>query len=219
MEIRFGPFALNPDTRQLTRTGSEIHISRKAFELLATLIAERPKVVSKAALQERLWPGTFVVEANLSNLIAEIRDALGDEPRSPRFIRTSHGFGYAFFGEVEPAPQVRPEAAALTIANWLECQGRQFPLAPGENIIGRDPDLAVSLIAPTVSRRHARVIVIDNGATIEDFGSKNGTFVGGVPVRSTARLAHGDVIHFGTLPATFYRQVEAVTETAVKQPV
>jgi DNA-binding winged helix-turn-helix (wHTH) protein len=221
LEIRFGPFALNPDTRQLTRNGSEIHISRKAFELLATLLAERPKVVSKAALQEHLWPGTFVVEANLSNLIAEIRDALGDEPRSPRFVRTSHGFGYAFFGEVVTAPPVGPEVATpRTMASWLECQGRQFPLAPGENIIGRDPDLAVSLIAPTVSRRHARVLVLDDGATIEDFGSKNGTFVGGVPVRSSAPLAHGDVIHFGTLPATFYvRQVEAVTETAVKRPV
>jgi hypothetical protein len=174
-------------------------------------LAERPNVVSKATLQERLWPGTFVVEANLSNLVAEIRDALGDEPRSPRFIRTSHGVGYAFFGEVVPAPPVQPDAApALTPANWLECQGRQFPLAPGENIIGRDPDLAVSLIAPTVSRRHARVIVSDDGATLEDFGSKNGTFIGAVPVRSPIRLAHGDVIRFGTLPAKSHRQVEAV---------
>jgi len=219
LAIRFGPFALNPDTRQLTRDGSEIHISRKAFELLAMLVAERPKVVSKAALQDRLWPGTFVVEANLSNLIAEIRDALGDEPRSPRFIRTSHGFGYAFFGEVVPAPPSPPETTPpQTMANWLECQGRQFPLAAGENVIGRDPDLAVSLIAPTVSRRHARVIVGDDGATIEDFGSKNGTFVGGVAVRSPVRLAHGDDIRFGTLEAKFYRQVEAVTETAVRQP-
>jgi len=219
LEIRFGPFALNPDTRQLTRNGSEIHISRKAFELLVTLVLERPNVVGKATLQDRLWPGTFVVEANLSNLVAEIRDVLGDEPRSPRFIRTSHGVGYAFFGEVVPAPPVQPDAApALTPANWLECQGRQFPLAPGENIIGRDPDLAVSLIAPTVSRRHARVIVSDDGATLEDFGSKNGTFIGAVPVRSPIRLAHGDVIRFGTLPAKFYRQVEAVTETAVRQP-
>lgn len=218
MEIRFGPFVLDPDTRQLTRDGSEIHISRKAFELLTALLAERPKVVTKAVLQERLWPGTFVVEANLSNLITEVRGALGDNPRSPRFIRTSHGFGYAFCGEVATA--VSEPSTDQSITSWLECQGRQFPLAPGENIIGRDPDLPIALIAPTVSRRHARVVVSDDSATIEDFGSKNGTFVGGVPVRAPAPLAHGDVIHFGTLPAKFYvRQIEAVTETAVRRPV
>ena len=47
-------------------------------------------------LQDRLWPGTFVVEKNLTNLMSEIREALGDDPAHPRFIRTVHRFGYAF---------------------------------------------------------------------------------------------------------------------------
>jgi DNA-binding winged helix-turn-helix (wHTH) protein len=59
-----------------------VHLSPKAFELLATLVAERPKVLSKGLLQERLWPRTFVASANLSNLIAEIRGALGEVPRA-----------------------------------------------------------------------------------------------------------------------------------------
>ena len=82
MRIRFGPFTLDLDTRQLTRDSREIHLAPKAFELLATLVLDRPKVLSKAVLQERLWPETFVAEANLSNLVAEIREALGD--RRPR---------------------------------------------------------------------------------------------------------------------------------------
>ena len=60
---------------------------------------ERPKALSKADLQERLWPGTFVAEANLSNLVAEIRAALNDPARAPKFVRTAHRFGYAFCGD------------------------------------------------------------------------------------------------------------------------
>jgi Tol biopolymer transport system component/DNA-binding winged helix-turn-helix (wHTH) protein len=97
----FGPFTLDLESRQLTSGGKEIHLEPKAFELLSALILERPKALSKADLQERLWPGTFVAEANLSNLVAEIRAALGDPARAPKFVRTAHGFGYAFCGEAE----------------------------------------------------------------------------------------------------------------------
>src|SRR6185436_12510804 len=96
MRLRFGPCMLDLDTRQLVRNGREIHLTPKAYALLDALISDRPKVVSKADLQHRLWPDTFVVEANLSALVAEIRTALGDRARAPRYVRTVHGFGYAF---------------------------------------------------------------------------------------------------------------------------
>ena len=88
MTIIFGPFAVDPGTRQLTRDGRVVHLTPKAFELLETLLLERPNVVSKDALQQRLWPDSFVAEANLSNLVAEIRQALDDAARTPTFIRT-----------------------------------------------------------------------------------------------------------------------------------
>ena len=81
MRIRFGRFTLDLETRQLTSDGHEIHLEPKAFDLLSALVLERPKALSKADLQERLWPGTFVTEANLSNLVAQIRAALGDPAR------------------------------------------------------------------------------------------------------------------------------------------
>ena len=102
MRIRFGPFTLDLESRQLISAGREIHLEPKAFELLSALVLERPKALSKGDLQERLWPGTFVAEANLSNLVAEIRAALGDPARAPKFVRTAHGFGYAFCGEAVP---------------------------------------------------------------------------------------------------------------------
>ena len=94
MRIVFGPFILDRDTRQVTRGSREIHLTAKAFDLLAVLALDRPKVLSKEVLQERLWPATFVAEANLSNLVAEVREALGDAARAPVYIRTVHGFGY-----------------------------------------------------------------------------------------------------------------------------
>src|SRR4051812_9960825 len=98
VRIQFGPFTLDFGTRQVVRETQPLHLTPKAFELLATLVLARPRVLSKKDLQERLWPDTFVAEANLSNLVAEIREALDDRARAPLFIRTAHGFGYAFCG-------------------------------------------------------------------------------------------------------------------------
>jgi DNA-binding winged helix-turn-helix (wHTH) protein len=97
VQIRFGPFTLDLDTRQLMRDGQELHLSPKAFELLAALADARPKALSKTVLQQRLWPDTFVAEANLSNLVAEIREALEDSPREPTYIRTAADLGLGVF--------------------------------------------------------------------------------------------------------------------------
>ena len=160
MKTRFGPFTLDLDTRQLTRGSREIHLSPKAFQLLETLVLDRPKALSKAVLQQRLWPGTFVAEANLSNLVAEIREALGDRARAPQFVRTVHGFGYAFSGEATALPSTmgrdRPSCCARSWAGG-------FPLSEGEHVVGPaiPPDVRGRLDASTsiVSRRHARLVV------------------------------------------------------------
>ncbi len=169
------------------REGREIHLSPKGFELLAALAVDRPKVLSKATLQERLWPDTFVTEANLSNLIAEIRQALDDRARKPVWIRTAHGFGYAFDGE---AVTLRHEATTSLGAPpcWIEWGRKRFPLSIGEHVIGRDPDVEVRLEGTTVSRRHARLVVTAEGAVLEDFGSKNGTRRGNLRVTAPVRL-------------------------------
>lgn len=102
MSIHFGPFRLDLSTRELTRAATAIHLSPKAFNLLAVLVLSRPAALSKADLQRRLWPDTFVVEANLSNLVSEVRAALEDSARTPTYVRTVHTFGYAFCGEARP---------------------------------------------------------------------------------------------------------------------
>src|SRR6185295_11359146 len=94
--LTFGEYRLDLATRQLFRAADEIRLSPKAFDLLQLLIEHRDRAVPKAELHAHLWPRTFVTEANLASLVAEVRRALGDLAGAPRFIRTVHRFGYAF---------------------------------------------------------------------------------------------------------------------------
>ena len=198
--VRFGEFTLDTDTRQVVGREGELHLSPKAFELLKILVENRPRALSKNELQERVWPSTFVSEVNLASLIAEIREALGDDARQPRFIRTAHRFGYAFCGVTVDAPAIE---AAGAVFCWLVKDRRRLPLRAGENILGREPEDGINLDSPTVSRRHARITISPTGATLEDLDSKNGTFLEGKRVSSPAPLTNGDTIRAGAVVLRF----------------
>jgi len=199
MEITFGAFRLDLAARQLFRDGAEIHLSPKAFELLRVLVESRPRALSKAELQEHLWPATFVTESNLPMLVAELRRVLDDRPKNPRFLRTVHGFGYAFCGPTM-TDAVRPAAGAPSY--WVICEGREIALNPGANVVGRDADAAVRLDRPTVSRRHARIVVAPDGVWLEDLGSKNGTRLRGSRIDGRARMADADEVQVGSVRFT-----------------
>lgn len=201
MRVRFGRFVLDRDSRELLNGDEPVPLSPKAFDLLSLLVAQRPKAMSKNELLELLWPGTFVVEKNLANLVGEIREAIGDDPSDPQFIRTVHRFGYAFRDPArpvddEPARRRRPCCFRL---KWLN--GRAT-LDEGEHLIGRDPDAEIFLDSAGVSRRHARIGIAAGRARIEDLGSKNGTFVGGERLDAPRALADGDVIGVGSVKLT-----------------
>jgi DNA-binding winged helix-turn-helix (wHTH) protein len=199
VRIRFGPFTVDADTRQLLRGTAECHLSPKAFDLLWMLVERRPKVLEKTELHARLWPDTFVVDGSLNVLVGQIRQALGDDAQRPRFVRTVHGIGYAFCGDAAEVP-AHPSGAAATRC-WLVRGERTYRLTEGENVIGRDPDSAVWLNSSSVSRRHARITVnsIGQRLTLDDLGSSNGTFVGDVRVETAAELTDGVVIKFGSV--------------------
>jgi hypothetical protein len=146
--------------------------------------------------------------------VAEIREALDDAARAPRFVRTAHGFGYAFCGDAVSLPGPR-DAAPASLSCWLESDGRRFPLPSGEHVIGRDADVEVRLDASTVSRRHARIVVTAEGAMLEDCGAKNGTFRGNERVTSSPiLLVDGDTIRVGSLVVTFHASARfGATET------
>lgn len=216
MQICFGPFVLDLATRQLLREGAEVHLSPKAFDLLVLLVQARPAALSKTDLQQQLWPDTFVAEANLSNLIAEVRAGLDDPARDPVYLRTVHRFGYAFSAQASTAAGAR--AAPAAVLCWLEWGTTRFPLGAGEHVIGRDADVEVRIDASTVSRRHARLLVSPTGTTLEDFGSKNGTFRGDARVAEPVRLADGDHLRIGSQRVVFHTRGSESTETHAEAP-
>ena len=212
--VSFAHFVLDLDARALRRGGDSVSLSPKAYELLEVLVTNRPRALAKAALQERLWPNTFVVEKNLVNLVAEIRDALGDDAKHPRFVQTVRRFGYAFRHETSGAASdpSRRKDARFRLA-WA---GGRAALTEGQYVLGRDPDLELFLDAQDVSRRHARINIAGEQATIEDLGSKNGTFVADCRLESAAPLEDGAVIRIGSVQLTFSAiQSRGSTETGL----
>jgi DNA-binding winged helix-turn-helix (wHTH) protein len=204
VRFRFGPFTLDAETRQLLRAGSEIHVSPKAFDLLCHLIKRRPTVVDKAELLERIWPDAFVVDANLNVLIGEIRRALDDAARQPRYVRTVHGVGYAFCGEATEAAE--PSRRGRAAPAFLLSSDRTYRLEEGPNLIGRDPESAVWLDSPSVSRRHARLTVDTRNRrlVLEDLNSTNGCLVREAPVDGPVELSDGDAIVVGSVKLKVY---------------
>jgi DNA-binding winged helix-turn-helix (wHTH) protein len=210
---QFGPFAVDPDQRRLTRDGDNVHLTPKAFDLLLLLVDEAPRVVRKAELHERLWPGTFVSEAALVVLVKELRRALDDHDRSAPIVRTAHGVGYAF-----AAPVDRASSHPSAVSRWIVAGGRRIALSEGENVIGRDPAAAVLLDVAGVSRRHARILVSERGAVLEDLGSKNGTTIGEKPLTGSVVLRDGDQIHLGPALVIFHASASGIsTETVSRQ--
>lgn len=208
MRVRFGPFELDAARRQLFRDGLVVHLEPKAFDLLKLLVDAAPRVVAKSELHDRLWPNAVVSDSTLVYLVKEIRRALGDHNRNEPLIRTAHRIGYAF-----DAPIARVPRAPLS--RWLVAGEKRIPLAAGAHLIGRDSEAEVLLDYSTVSRRHARIVVSEAGAELEDLGSKNGTTVDGTRLTGTVALRDGDRFACGQVPLV-YRESSAGQPTATQ---
>jgi DNA-binding winged helix-turn-helix (wHTH) protein len=205
VKVRFAEFELDSGARRLTREGAEVHLTPKAFELLTALVEHRPDALSKAQLHDLLWPSTFVAESNLPALVNEIRTALHDSAADSRFVRTVPRFGYVFCGDVVEG-HAAPAASAVPAAGvgcWLILDASRIELRHGENVVGRDPRADAWIDLPTVSRRHARIVIADGEARLEDLGSKNGTCLRGKRIDAAELLRDRDPILFGSIQVTF----------------
>ncbi len=208
MRVRFGKCVLDSETRELSFGGEAVHLTPKAFELLEILIESRPRAVSKTEIHERLWRDTFVSDGTLTSLLAEVRSAIGDAGHDEagneaRLIRTVHRFGYAFSGSAEAESAKPPRPPRVAFAYRLFWRAREIALEPGENVLGRDPQVGVFIDHTSVSRQHARVVISGEGAVLEDLHSKNGTFLRGARVEAPLPIADGDEIRLGSVPMTF----------------
>src|SRR5215510_6226638 len=162
--VEFPPFRLDVANEQLWRGPEQIHLRPKTFAALRYLVEHAEQLVTKETLFKLLWPGTYVSDSVLMVCIRELRKALGDEARTPRFIETVHGRGYRWLASLRsasavpssefkvqssspaPSPQhlvptlVGREAELRQLHDWLQKarQGeRQIIFVTGEPGIGK----------------------------------------------------------------------------------
>lgn len=217
--MRFGECHFDPGARALSRGGAPVPLSPRGFDLLVLLLGHRPRPLSHRQLHDALWPDTHVGYTSLAHLITELRRAIGDEAPGVRLIRTIPKFGYAFVGSVTEESATTPPG----LVGMLVGDDRDHGVRSGETLVGRGAECGIQLASPSVSRVHARLWADANGVTIEDAGSKNGTWVNGTRVDLPSPLRDGDEVALGRCRlvfqrATSSRSTHTVTVQAARRP-
>ena len=220
MAYRFGAFLYDPVERGLSRGGSEVPLTHKSRELLLLFLHNPGRLLTREEIAERVWPDAAVTHDSLRFQVAELRRALGAQGED--FIRTLHGEGYRWEEPVSASAD-RPvrlhedgDVAGVPAPRFrLVLETREVQLLEGENVIGRDPVAALWIDHPSVSRRHARIVVRDGKATLEDLNSRNGTLVNTRPVSGRVRLRDADALRIGPETMVFREVSPAPTGTDV----
>ena len=101
MAYRIGSYLIDPKAYEIRREGAPVPVEPQVFELLLLLIANRERALSKDEIIERIWNGRIVSDTTLSSRIKSARKVLGDDGTAQKLIRTIHGRGFRFVGEVE----------------------------------------------------------------------------------------------------------------------
>src|SRR5215211_3630833 len=181
-KLRFGDYELDSSRRRLLRSGKSVPLYPKAFYLLEHLIENRGSVLSKDELFERVWPGQFVEENNLTVQISAIRKVFGERKGEQNFIATVPGRGYSFVEKIERIDDA--ELAPNTELTITRANAALIPPPPEEFsdsdvIFGRAEEIAE---ISELLRRRIRALVLTGAG-----GSGKTTLA-----RAVAAQAHAD---------------------------
>ncbi len=133
MIYRFDEFSVNTDTLECHRAGETVSLEAQVFSLLLVFIEHRDRVLSKDKLVELVWHGRPVSDTAVTSRIKSLRKALGDDGRAQRYIRTIHGRGYRFVGEILDQAPTQVEAATDQASRMAGIEGDEpRPLLPSE---------------------------------------------------------------------------------------
>ncbi len=195
--FHLGSWMVEPTLDRISQNGREVRLRPRAMDVLTVLALAAGKLVSKQSLIDEVWRTEYVSDHALTQVIAELRAALGDDAKEPSFIENIPRRGYRLVASVTPAAESVASNHGVSMPFKIETEGGTRPLTQGQNVIGRTGEADISLDRTEVSRCHAIITVQGTTAIIEDLGSKNGTYVNGRRLDGPTALNNGDEIWIG----------------------
>jgi DNA-binding winged helix-turn-helix (wHTH) protein/tetratricopeptide (TPR) repeat protein len=148
-EILFGPYRLDRDNARLLCGRAPVPLTPKAFDVLHYLASRPDRLVTKEELLSAVWPDVVVSDASVKVCVREIRKALDDGPKAPRYIETVHRRGYRFIGCETDAESSsdgigkrRGESASNRgMPGVVDCRSTQAASSPTDGLVGRDAEM------------------------------------------------------------------------------
>src|SRR5262245_38912902 len=139
-QVAFDAYVMDIGRHRLWRGEQEIPLRPKAWDVLCYLLERPGLLITKDVLHRAIWPDTAVSDDTLTKVIAELRQALGDNPRAPRIIETVHGRGFRLVAEVSGLRNDTGAPTAATNAAPPTARPPRGEAAP--TFVGRQPELA-----------------------------------------------------------------------------
>jgi DNA-binding winged helix-turn-helix (wHTH) protein len=212
-----GELTLDVGMCLLTRADEVVPLPPKTFELFVELVRRAPGIVRRQELIDRVWPNEIVNDEALTQRMLLLRRAIGDDPKAPRYIASMRRWGYRIVAAVQRVPATEKPANEPS-SRFVVMHGDQlFALPEGETVIGRDSDAGLSIDDLHASRCHARIMVTEGRAVLEDLGSKNGSLLNGTRIAGPTELSDGDRIGIGHKVLVFRlrdRMVPTLTDSS-----
>jgi DNA-binding winged helix-turn-helix (wHTH) protein len=197
--FRLGEWLVEPDLNLISRGTETVRLETKVMELLVFLASRGSRLVTRREIFDGVWGTEFICDNTLTHATSELRSALGDDARRPRFIETIHSRGYRMLVPVTSL-EGREMADPGTPSHCrILCGSRSVQLRQGLNLIGRAAEATVRVDSVWVSRHHACITIDGRNATIEDLDSRNATFLNGFKLTRPMPLTDGDTICLGKL--------------------
>jgi DNA-binding winged helix-turn-helix (wHTH) protein/Tol biopolymer transport system component len=152
----FGPFSLDPETRILSCQGEPVPITGKTVDTLLILVQNRGRLVDKDELLSRIWAGTVVEEANLTQSISAVRKILGDNPKEHRYIATVAGRGYQFVAPVTEVKMAGVDSFSQSVYNSSKLRNF-FKTRTGIGTLAATVTALILIVTSIAVRRQSQV--------------------------------------------------------------
>ncbi len=200
--FRIDQWLVEPMANRVSLGTTSVQLEQRVMAVLVCLARNAGDVVTRRHLVDSVWDEGFVADNTITHAVAELRKAFGDSHRDPTFIETIHRRGYRLIAPVHFDEMSSFMNSATHFSYLAVARGIEFPLFDGANLIGRGPDTTIMIPSMKVSRHHAKITVEHDAASLEDLGSKNGTYLNGTKIQEPVELDGGDLIGVGCVTET-----------------